>query len=268
MLCTDNPPEFVSGCKDLTEASIKEIFDRISKIKTAGVIERYGFAEFLAFAKEVRNSVSDDVWLEVGWDILEGMGLEELYGCDYDILPALENIPEDSDLVDIQSFLRHTMVETLLDQFDAGGTTVLLDIGKMLETPAAVLIPRIVDLRKNEIDNLVVPIVGKKLTLFDIYMNEIGMTTVPKNSVHLDDLWMTAYGFQVCSSLEMGLKTTLDGLRKIEIVMEKIGMTIKSRNVREPVVNPLSEMSNAMHSILLRRASSGLKKSSKKRTLR
>ncbi|TFG32726.1 hypothetical protein EU528_02700 [Candidatus Thorarchaeota archaeon] len=247
----------------MTEASIKEIFDRISKIKSAGVIERYGFTEFLAFAKEVRDSVSDELWLEVGWDILEGMGLEEFYGCDYDISTALENIPENSDLVDIQSFLRHTLVETLLEQFDAGGTTVLLDIGKMLETPAAMLIPRIVELRKKEIENLVVPIVGRKLVLYDVYMNEIGMTTEPQDSVHLDDLWMTAYGFQVCLSLEMGLRTTLDGLRKIEVVMEKIGLHLSAKMANEPISNPKPQMSRAMYSILMKRAMGTRKKSVK-----
>jgi len=238
----------------LTEAKIKEIFDRISKIKSASVIERYGFTEFLVFAREVRNSVSDDVWLEVGWDILEGMGLEELYGCDYDILIALENIPEGSDLVDIQSFLRHTLVEILLEQFDSGGTTVLLDIGKMVETPAAVLIPRIIELRKKEIDNLVVPIVGKKLTIFDVYMNEVGVTTDPKNSVHLDDLWKTAYGFQILLSLNFRQRTDLDGLRKIEIIMERIGLNLKTKVTNEPIFNQISKMSNAMHSILTMRS--------------
>ena len=250
----------------MTEASIKEIFDRISKIKSAGVIERYGFTEFLAFTKEVRNSVSDEVWLEVGWDILEGMGLEELYGCDYDILTALENIPEESDLIDIQSFLRHTLVETLLEQFDSGGTTVLLDIGKMLETPAAVLIPRIVELRKKEIENMVVPIVGKKLAVFDVYMNEVGITTDPKNSVHLDDLWKSAYGVQVLTALDFGLRTDLDGLRKIEVVMNRIGMSLKTEIVTKPTVNPTPKMSDAMNSILTIRSMGKPKKSRKKKS--
>ncbi|TFH05957.1 MAG: hypothetical protein E4H14_11715 [Candidatus Thorarchaeota archaeon] len=249
----------------MTEASLKEIFDRISKIKSAGVIERYGFTEFLAFAKEVRNSVSDEIWLEVGWDILEGMGLEELYGCDYDILTDLENIPEESDLVDIQSFLRHTLVETLLEQFDSGGTTVLLDIGKMLETPASVLIPRIVELRKIEIENLVVPIIGKKLAVFDVYMNEVGITTDPKDAVHLDDLWKTAYGFQILRSLDFGLRTDLDGLRKIEIVMDRIGLTLRTKFVTEPIVNPKSKMTDAMNSILTMRSLGIPKKSRKKK---
>jgi len=254
----------VSGCKDLTETSIQEIFDRISQIKSAGVIERYGFSEFLIFAREVREKVGDDVWLEVGWDILEGMGLEELYGCDYDILEALESIPPESDLVDIQSFLRHTLVETLLEQFESGGTTVFLDIGKMLETPAAVLIPRIVELRKKEIENTVIPIIGKKLAIYDVYMNEVGLTTDPIDSVHLDDLWMTAYGSQVLLLLGLGLRTDLDGLRKIEVVMERLGLNLTTKIVTKPFVNPKSQMSNKMCALLMKRASNIPKKSRKK----
>ena len=203
------------------------------------------------------------MWLEVGWDILEGMSLEEFYGCDYDILTALENIPEESDLIDIQSFLRHTLVETLLEQFDSGGTTVLLDIGKMLNTPAAVLIPRIVELRKREIENLIIPIVGKKLTVYDVYMNEVGITTDPKNSVQLDDLWKTAYGFQILLSLDFGLRTDLEGLRKIEIVMERIGLSLKTKNVIEEINNTIPSMSDAMHSILSKRARGITKKTRK-----
>lgn len=250
----------------MTEANIQEIFDRISKIKSAGVIEKYGFNEFLVIAREIRNKVSDDVWLEVGWDILEGIGLEEMYGCDYDILQDLEHIPPESDLVDIQSFLRHTLVETLLEQFESRGTTILLDIEKMLDTPAAVLIPRIVELRKNEIENIVVPIIGKKLAIFDVFMNEIGMTTDPMNAVHLEDLWMTSYGFQVLLLLGLELRTDLDGLRKIEVVMERIGMKLTTKYVIEPIVNPKSLMSDAMHSLLMKRAMREPKKSRKKKS--
>lgn len=256
----------MSGCKDLTETSIQEIFNRISQIKSAGVIERYGFNEFLTFAREVRENVGDDVWLEVGWDILEGMGLDELYGCDYDILEALESIPPESDLVDIQSFLRHTLVETLLEQFESGGTTVFLDIGKMLETPAAVLIPTIVELRKKEIENTVIPIIGKKLAIYDVYMNEVGMTTDPINSVHLDDLWMTAYGSQVLLLLGLGLRTDLDGLRKIEVVMERLGLNLATKSSTEPIANPRSQMSVTMYSLLLKRAMSRPKKSRKRKS--
>jgi hypothetical protein len=243
----------MSGCVDLTETDIQEMFSRISKIKSAGVIERYGFNEFLTFAKEVRDRVSDDIWLEVGWDILDGLGLDEFYGCDYDIFEALDNIPPESDLIDIQSFLRHKLVETLLEQFDVGGTTILLDIEKMLETPATVLIPRIIELRKKEIENLSVPIVGKKLVVYDVFMDELGMTTDPIDAVHLEDLWMTAYGFQVLLTLELGTRTDLEGLRKIEIVMNRLGLNLNIVNIPKQITNPKSIMSEAMRHLLMQR---------------
>jgi hypothetical protein len=251
----------------LTETGVDAIFDKISKIESAGVIERYGFHEFLTFAKEVRSKVSDDVWLEVGWDILGGMGLKELYGCDYDILEALENIPPESDLIDIQSFLRHTLVETLLEQFDAGGTTVLLDIEKMLNTPAAALIPKIIELRKKEIANTVVSIVGKTLTVYDVFMNEVGMITDPADAVYLHDLYLTAYGFQVLCLLNMGMRTNLDGLRKIEIVMTRLGMNLNVKSLDVPIDNPKATMSPAMHTLLMKRIQQRTKKSSRKKSI-
>jgi len=199
----------------LTEPEILDISSRLTQIKSAGVIERYGFDDFLAIAREIRERVSDDVWLEVGWEILEGIGLEEFYGCDYDILAALEHIPPESALVDIQTFLRHSLVETLLEQFESGGTTVLLDIAKMVETPAAALIPRIIELRKEEIEKTVVSINGKELVLYNVYMEEIGRTTLPEESVHLEPLWLTAYGYQTLCALGLGLFTNLEGLEKI-----------------------------------------------------
>lgn len=238
---------------DLTDTGIDAIFDKISKTKSAGIIERYGFHEFLAYAKEVRSKVADDVWLEVGWDILAGMGLEEFSGCDYDILEALDNIPEGSDLIDIQSFLRHTLVETLLEQFEDGGTTILLDIEKMLNTPAAVLIPRIIELRREEIERTVVPIVGKKLTIYDVFMREVGVTTDPMDAVHLEYLYLTAYGFQVLTLLDIGMRTDLNGLNKIEIVMERLGMKLNTKVVENPITSHQSKMSDAMFALLLKR---------------
>lgn len=248
----------------MTEPNIIDILNRISRIKSAGVIERYGFNEFLEIAREVRLRVTDDVWLEVGWDILEGMGLEELYGCDYDILEALEHIPPQSDLIDIQSFLRHTLVETLLDQFENGGTTILLDISKMVGTPADVLIPRILELRKNEIERTIVPIIGKEVVVYDVYMNEIGLVTEPIESVVLEDLWQTAYGFQVLSSLGIGLCSDLMGLEKIKVVMNKMQLILQVERTNHQIKNNHSVMSKAMKSLILKRAKDTQKRLNKK----
>jgi hypothetical protein len=75
---------------------------------------------------------------------------------------------------------------------------------------------------------------------------------------------MTANGFQVLLLLGFGLRTDLEGLRKIEVVMERIGMNVTTKNVTKPIVNPKSQMSDAMHSLLIRRALGKSKKSRKK----
>jgi hypothetical protein len=242
------------GRANLTEPAIRDIFARLTRTKTARVIERYGFGEFLAIVKEVRERVSDDIWLEVGWEILEGMGLEEFYGCDYDIFSALEYIPPQSDLVDIQTFLQHSLVEVLLEQFENEGTTALLDISKMVETPAAALIPKIIELRKSEIEKIIVPITGKEIVLYNVYMQEIGRTTEPENSVFLMPLWLTAYGYQTLSALGMSLRTTLEGLVRIQQTLAKIGISLRAARQDTENENQHSRMSNAMRLILLRKA--------------
>jgi hypothetical protein len=238
----------------LTEPEILDIFSRLIQIKSGGVIERYGFNDFLAIAREIRERVTDDVWLEVGWEILEGIGLEEFYGCDYDILVALEHIPPESALIDIQTFLRHSLVETLLEQFESGGTTVLLDVAKMVGTPAAALIPKIIELRKQEIEETIVTINGKELVLYDVYMKEVGQTTLPEESVYLEPLWFTAYGFQILTALGLGLRTTLQGLEKIQQTMSKLGVKVKVTTDGQSSGYAKSRMSDAMREILLKRS--------------
>ncbi|TFG34646.1 hypothetical protein EU527_02240 [Candidatus Thorarchaeota archaeon] len=239
----------------MTASNILDIFDKITNIKSGGVIERYGFNDFLEVAREVRTKVTDDIWLEVGWDILEGMGLEELSGCDYDILTALEHIPSDSDLIDIQTFLRHTLVETLLEQFESGGTTALLDIERMVGTPADVLIPKILDLRREEMENTVITVVGKEVILYDVFMNMIGTITEPKEPVILEDLWLTAYGCQVLSAMHLGLKTDLITLSKIKAVLEKMELTLNIEWSERVINKSHVNMSEAMKTLILRRAS-------------
>jgi hypothetical protein len=233
---------------------MRDIFTRLTRIKSAGVIERYGFDEFLAIAKEIRERVSDDVWLEVGWEILDGMGLEEFYGSDYDIMMALENIPPEAVLIDIQTFLRHSLVETLLEQFESNRTTVLLDIAKMVGTPAAALIPKIIELRRKEIEETIVPINGKELVVYDVYMKEIGRTTIPEESVYLEPLWFTAYGFQTLTALGLGLRTTLDGLEMIKRTMSKLGVNFTVGKDAQSPSSSNNRMSDAMRAVLLKRA--------------
>ena len=93
-----------------------------------------GIQRYLDSLRELQRTVTPADWLKIGWDFLETMGVEELYGCDLDISPILERIPPGSDFVDVQTFLQHAVVETLLEKLDEGCTTILLNIDKVLSS--------------------------------------------------------------------------------------------------------------------------------------
>jgi hypothetical protein len=154
------------------------------------------------------------------------MGVGELYGCDLDIHPILEMIPPGSDFIDVQTYLQHAVVEALLDKLDKGGTTVLLDIDRLNGTPAAALIPRILELREKEMENLSIPVLGREIVIYDLDMNEIGseILTGSGESVLLRNLWLTAKGYEILTNLKMGLRTTTRGLERIKSEFKKAGI--------------------------------------------
>ncbi|MHA2353353.1 MAG: hypothetical protein ACXABX_09565 [Candidatus Thorarchaeota archaeon] len=206
----------------------------------------------------MQRTVTPADWLKIGWDFLETMGVGELFGCDLDIFPILERIPPGSDFVDVQTFLQHAVVETLLEQLDEGSTTILLDIDKMNGTPAAVLIPRIHELRAKEMHNISKPVLGKELIIYDLFMNEIGIEIIPErgDSVLLRDLWLTAVGYEILSKFGFGLHTTMKGLERIQSEFKKTSIKYQLRRVKDESVAAPSNASDAMVSLILSKVKS------------
>jgi hypothetical protein len=206
----------------------------------------------------LQRTVTPADWLKIGWDFLETMGVGELFGCDLDIFPILERIPPGSDFVDVQTFLQHAVVETLLEQLDEGSTTILLDIDKMNGTPAAVLIPRIHELRAKEMHNISIPVLGKELIIYDLFMNEIGIEIIPErgDSVLLRDLWLTAVGYEILSKFGFGLHTTMKGLERIQSEFKKSSIKYQLRRVKDESVAAPSNASDAMVSLILSKVKS------------
>ena len=200
--------------------------------------------------------------MKVGWDFLETMGVGELYGCDLDIFPILDRIPPGSDFVDVQTFLHHAVVETLLEKLDEGCTTILLDIDKMDGTPAAVLIPRIHELRAKEMHNISIPVLGTELIIYDIHMNEIGTEIIPGQgeSVLLRELWLTSLGHEILSKFSAGFRTTLKGFERIQSEFKKSSIKYQLRRVKEESNLTPSNMSDAMASLILSQIESEQKK--------
>ncbi|MGY5881997.1 MAG: hypothetical protein RTV31_17255, partial [Candidatus Thorarchaeota archaeon] len=224
---------------------------------TETAIDSLDINRYITSVKELLKTVSGDEWLKIQWEFLDAMGLRELYGCDFNILPILKQIPPISDYVDVQSFLQHTLVESLLEKLEAGGTSLLLDVDKMKDTPAATLIPKILELRKNELDYATVPIIGSELVIYDVFMKETNREVIPDkgNSVLLENLWLTALGYEVLSKLDVGLQTDLKGLKRIQKAIDKIGTDLQFERVSNRPVPIKANMSEAMRELILKRAS-------------
>ena len=190
------------------------------------------------------------------WRFLENIGLDEFYGCDLKINPFLDQIPSDSDIIDIRSFLQHSLVEALLEQLESGTSTVLLNVEKMKRTPAEVLIPRILELRKNEIATTSVRVEGMILQYYDVFMKEIDREVFPSKgqSVILEDLWLTALGYQVLRESGIGFRTDITGLKKIEKALKKLDVTIKVENGNNNRTKQPARISDDLRDLVLSHA--------------
>jgi len=212
-----------------------------------------GIQRYLNSLKELQRNVTPEDWLKIGWDFLETMGVGELYGCDLDIIHVLDRIPPGSDFIDVQTFLQHAVVETLLETLDNGSSTILLDIDKMDGTPAAVLIQKILDAREKEMKDISIPVVGTELIIYDIQMREIGTEIIPASgeSVLLRELWLTATGHDILSKSDFGLRTTMKGFEQIQIEFKKAGIKYQLRSEADDTIVKPAKVSEAMASLIL-----------------
>lgn len=210
------------------------------------------FSGYLSLIASEINSAYGERRLVIGWRFLESMGLAEFSGCDIDLVPILDQIPADSDLIDVRSYLQHTLVESLYGQISSGGTSIFLDIEKMRDTPAEVLVPLIEKQRKEEIRYANVRLLGREFIQCDVYMNETRSLFLPDcvKYVDLENIWMTALGFRVLSDLGFGLYTDSQGLKQVQKVLRKAGMIDKVSYSQNPSQPLDSRMSPAMRLII------------------
>ncbi|MGY5854696.1 MAG: leucine-rich repeat protein [Candidatus Thorarchaeota archaeon] len=150
-------------------------------------------------------------WFSTQRGLLDGFSLAVLGGFDgnpADILRLAENA---SNYAEAQDSIIEGVVDLLEKQFERGGSTLFLDIEVLSETRASRLIPRIHELRENEIEETYIPVV--------------------QGMADLRYLWLTNYGFSILSTMRVKeVRMNLRMFRNIQVAMEQIHVTLKQED--------------------------------------
>ncbi|MFW9799532.1 MAG: leucine-rich repeat domain-containing protein [Candidatus Thorarchaeota archaeon] len=170
---------------------------------------------------------------------LEELGMAEVSGVDEDITPLMESIESDVTFRKAKNELYAGVVELLHEQLDEGGSSFFLDINKLKKTRGQVLIPKIEERRKEELENTVVP--------------------EKKGSVHLEPLWLTVYGFEVLKDLKMPVKkTSVERFERVKETLRNRGLTFKTKRFKTKRISKQYSvaMSRELKQYILKLASS------------
>jgi len=165
------------------------------------VVESRGWGYLKELLHLCENEHDQMLW---GWNLAQILGYPELAGFD-DILA--DNFFEELEGYDFDSGRKHIydlFMKILSEQVTKGGTTIFMDIQKMAQTPAAVFISKILELRTREM---------KRVKL-----------SKPFHETNLLPLVLTAHGFRIIQALNMKITAKRKDLEVVTTAIKEAGL--------------------------------------------
>lgn len=159
-------------------------------------------------------------WLKNQQELMRIFGMDELACYDGDLIDILLLIPNSCRFDKGVNILYNRILKLLQEQLDSGASTILFDIEKLARTPGCVLIPSILEKRRQEIEEMILHIKNDRVNLLP--------------------LWRTGYGNQILKTLRCGTDIDMRGFKVIENQFEEIGIPIKSKQVPKHVTEQYS----------------------------
>jgi hypothetical protein len=145
---------------------------------------------------------------------LKLLRMDELGIFDGPLKEILSPVPEDVGFLTARSILYDRIIELIGNQLDRKGPTLFMDIDRLATTRGSRLVPKILERREKEIQNLRIPIYN--------------------GFANLMPLWMTTYGHAVLKSLDIEeIEIPHARLRKIRGVLKDAGLKIRTRRIKE-----------------------------------
>jgi len=193
---------------DLTKSKTK-----ISVVSYEQIVSEKGWRYVKEIVARTINMVEGNLKQTVPASFLEAIKMKELVGYDGTILDVIDLIPNDSTYSEGTEILYNHLIQLIKEQLENNGSTRFFDLDNLANTRASVLIPLLLRKRKEEIENVAIPIKGKR--------------------IKLAQLWATGYGHQILTALRISKTTTSDGFKKIQKAFSKLGMHIATESASQ-----------------------------------
>jgi len=159
----------------------------------------------------ILNQVPKIDWYAVQRGLMMALSFDELAGYDGNPRNLLDRTSADMDYETARQTIFDRAIELLDEQVETGGATLFLDIEAMKTTRASKLILKIVEARKQEMENTIVQ---------------------TKGSIALmNSLWLSYYGFKLLEALDVGIQHYGDGLSRMRESLDDLGFVLKTKEV-------------------------------------
>ena len=195
------------SCSTIYPNSINESTDRI---ECSG-------SHFATIFSETWDSLSVNKRIAYQSQFLGGLGVGILSGFKFNLPDILSSIPAG---LSSDSFVKRLLDKIIMEidsKLNDNASTVFANVDRISKSPAAAFIPKILANRKKELSNIILPI-----------YDEI---------VQLENLWFTAYGFQVLSSSDYRLQCRYSDFLEIKSSIESIGVELQVQRDNEKVTD-------------------------------
>ncbi len=144
---------------------------------------------------------------DIQFDTLRVLDLDYLGFPDLDLPTLLRSIRVRATLESARSNIKTKILSWLTNHIDKGGTAFGLNLERAKsDGEIAIRIEKLVEQRKSELISVSIPVVGEK--------------------VDLRPIWLSAWGFEILRSLELGLETDLQGVEQIKEAFKELDIEL------------------------------------------
>ncbi|MFW9793120.1 MAG: hypothetical protein ACFFEE_02365 [Candidatus Thorarchaeota archaeon] len=174
--------------------------------------ETMGWADILKRIQTVLSQVPESDWYATQRGLMIALSIDELAGYDGDPNTLLDWTSDEMDFSTARQKIIDRAIDLLDEQIETGGSTLFLNTEAMKESRASKLIPKIVEARKQEMENIVVLTKG--------------------STALMNSLWLSYYGFKILEALNIRSSRHYgDDLIGIKESFDELGFELKTKEV-------------------------------------